>query len=114
MPGWAIWIVVGLGIWFVVSVWIGLLVSRSFAILGAAHDEVAEAEHARPILRPQRLPAVVESVRRRILLVDDDGNLHATADFRGVYCSLLEQWLGEDATAVIPGAGSFSRPVLVK
>ena len=61
MPGWAIWIVVGLGIWFVVSVWIGLLVSRSFAILGAAHDEVAEAEHARPILRPQRLPAVVES-----------------------------------------------------
>ena len=75
MPGWAIWIVVGLGIWFVVSVWIGLLVSRSFAILGAAHDEVAEAEHARPILRPQRLPAVVESVRRRILLVDDDPDL---------------------------------------
>ena len=46
--------------------------------------------------------------------LDDDGNLRATADFRGVYCSLLEQWLGEDATAVIPGAGSFSRPVLVK
>ncbi|MGZ4257211.1 MAG: DUF1501 domain-containing protein [Gaiellaceae bacterium] len=46
--------------------------------------------------------------------LDDDGNLRATADFRGVYCSLLEQWLGEDAAAVIPGAGSFSRPVLVK
>jgi uncharacterized protein (DUF1501 family) len=46
--------------------------------------------------------------------LDDDGNLRATADFRGVYCSLLEQWLNEDATAVIPGAGSFSRPVLVK
>ena len=46
--------------------------------------------------------------------LDEDGNLKATADFRGVYCSLLEQWLNEDATAVIPGAGSFSRPVLVK
>jgi uncharacterized protein (DUF1501 family) len=46
--------------------------------------------------------------------LDDDGNLRATADFRGVYCSLLEQWLGEDASVVIPGAGSFSRPVLVK
>src|SRR5438132_1119694 len=46
--------------------------------------------------------------------LDDDGNLRATADFRGVYCSLLEQWLNEDATAVIPGAGSFQRPVLVK
>ena len=46
--------------------------------------------------------------------LDDDGNLRATSDFRGVYCSLLEQWLGEDASAVIPGAGSFARPVLVK
>jgi uncharacterized protein (DUF1501 family) len=46
--------------------------------------------------------------------LDDDGNLRATSDFRGVYCSLLEQWLGEDAAAVIPGAGSFQRPVLVK
>jgi uncharacterized protein (DUF1501 family) len=46
--------------------------------------------------------------------LDDDGNLRATSDFRGVYCSLLEQWLGEDAAAVIPGAGSFQRPTLVK
>jgi uncharacterized protein (DUF1501 family) len=46
--------------------------------------------------------------------LDDDGNLRATSDFRGVYCSLLEQWLGEDAAAVIPGASSFQRPVLVR
>ena len=46
--------------------------------------------------------------------LDDDGNLRATSDFRGVYCSLLEQWLNEDAAAVIPGAGSFSRPALLK
>jgi uncharacterized protein (DUF1501 family) len=46
--------------------------------------------------------------------LDDDGNLRATSDFRGVYSSLLEQWLGEDAAAVIPGAGSFQRPALVK
>jgi uncharacterized protein (DUF1501 family) len=43
-----------------------------------------------------------------------DGNLRATSDFRSMYCSLLEQWFNHDAAAVIPGAGSFGRPVLVK
>ncbi len=46
--------------------------------------------------------------------LDEDGNLKATADFRGVYASLLEQWLGFDAARVLPQASSFSRPVLVK
>jgi uncharacterized protein (DUF1501 family) len=46
--------------------------------------------------------------------LDDDGNVKATADFRGVYASLLEQWLGMDASAVIPDADSFDRPVLVR
>jgi uncharacterized protein (DUF1501 family) len=46
--------------------------------------------------------------------LDEDGNLRATSDFRGLYCSLLEQWLGADAGAVIPGAGSFQRPALLK
>jgi uncharacterized protein (DUF1501 family) len=45
--------------------------------------------------------------------LDEDGNLRPTSDFRGVYCSLLEQWLGADASAVIPGAASFARPSLV-
>jgi hypothetical protein len=31
-----------------------------------------------------------------------------------VYASLLEQWLGVDAGPVIPDAGSFPRPVLVR
>jgi len=46
--------------------------------------------------------------------LDDDGNLRATSDFRGVYSSLLEQWLGADAAAVIPGASSFQRTTLLK
>lgn len=46
--------------------------------------------------------------------LDDDGNLVETADFRGVYSALLEQWLDTDAAAVIPGAASFPRPTLVK
>jgi uncharacterized protein (DUF1501 family) len=46
--------------------------------------------------------------------LDDDGNIKATADFRGVYASLLEQWLGTDAAAVIPDAGSFARTALVR
>ncbi len=45
--------------------------------------------------------------------LDDYGNLVATSDFRAVYCSLLEQWLGFDAAQVIPSAGSFERPRLV-
>ena len=46
--------------------------------------------------------------------LDDDGNVKATADFRGVYAALLEQWLGMAAAAVIPDAGSFQRPSLVR
>jgi len=45
--------------------------------------------------------------------LDTDGNVSATSDFRGVYASLLEQWFGVDAAAVIPQAASFSRPKLI-
>lgn len=46
--------------------------------------------------------------------LDQDDNLRATSDFRGMYCSLLEQWLNFDAEAIIPGAAGFARPTLVK
>jgi uncharacterized protein (DUF1501 family) len=46
--------------------------------------------------------------------LDVDGNLRATADFRGIYCALLEQWFGMDAGAVLPDAGKFPRPALLK
>ena len=46
--------------------------------------------------------------------LDVNENLRVTSDFRGMYCSLLEQWLGFDSAQVIPGAGSFERPRLVK
>jgi uncharacterized protein (DUF1501 family) len=46
--------------------------------------------------------------------LDRLGNLRRTSDYRSMYCSLLEQWLGQDAGPVIPGASSFDRPVLVK
>jgi uncharacterized protein (DUF1501 family) len=46
--------------------------------------------------------------------LDNDGNLKPTADFRALYCGLLEQWLGADAGGVIPNARSFARPALVK
>ena len=45
--------------------------------------------------------------------LDDDGNLRATTDFRGLYCALLEQWLGADADGIIPNASRFTRPQLV-
>ncbi len=46
--------------------------------------------------------------------LDADGNTKPTVDFRGVYASLLERWLGVDAGAIIPTAGHFSRPKLVR
>jgi uncharacterized protein (DUF1501 family) len=46
--------------------------------------------------------------------LDSDGNLVATSDFRAVYASLLEQWLGFDAARVIPNASRFARPRLVR
>jgi uncharacterized protein (DUF1501 family) len=46
--------------------------------------------------------------------LDDNDNLRATTDFRAIYCSLLEQWLGHDAAGVIPGAAGFARPALVR
>lgn len=46
--------------------------------------------------------------------LDDDGNLKATVDYRSIYCSVLEQWLGTDAEAVIPKARSFARVPLLR
>jgi uncharacterized protein (DUF1501 family) len=46
--------------------------------------------------------------------LDENGNLKATSDFRGIYCAVLEQWLGTDAAAVIPNAASFTRPELLR
>ena len=46
--------------------------------------------------------------------LDSEDNLAVTVDFRRVYASLLEQWLGADASAVIPGAGALGRLQLVR
>lgn len=45
--------------------------------------------------------------------LDRDGNLRATSDFRDVYRALLEQWLGADSAAIIPGRGG-PIPALVR
>jgi uncharacterized protein (DUF1501 family) len=45
--------------------------------------------------------------------LDRDGNLKATLDYRSIYTSVLEQWLGHDAGPVIERAGAFQRiPIL--
>jgi uncharacterized protein (DUF1501 family) len=46
--------------------------------------------------------------------LDEDGNLRATADFRGVYSALLEQWFDADAATILPGAAGFARPRLIR
>ena len=44
--------------------------------------------------------------------LDTAGNLRATSDFRGLYCSLLEGWFETEAEGIIPSAASFARPTL--
>ena len=46
--------------------------------------------------------------------LDENENVLRTSDYRGMYCSLLEQWFQTEAGLVIPEAASFERPVLVK
>jgi uncharacterized protein (DUF1501 family) len=45
--------------------------------------------------------------------LDSQGNLKSTSDYRALYCSLLEQWLGTDADGIIPNAVAFTRPVVI-
>jgi uncharacterized protein (DUF1501 family) len=45
--------------------------------------------------------------------LDENENVVKTSDFRGMYCSLLEQWFQTEAGLVIPEAASFERPVLI-
>jgi uncharacterized protein (DUF1501 family) len=46
--------------------------------------------------------------------LDHDDNLRWTSDFRGMYCSLFEQWLDEDPEGLVPGEASLPRYDLVK
>jgi uncharacterized protein (DUF1501 family) len=45
--------------------------------------------------------------------LDEDDNLRNTSDYRAMYSSLLEQWLGVDAAAVIPDAAKVPRYSLI-
>lgn len=46
--------------------------------------------------------------------LDRDDNLRVTVDFRKVYASLIEGWLGTDAGEVIPRADAYGRLALVR
>jgi uncharacterized protein (DUF1501 family) len=46
--------------------------------------------------------------------LDRDGNLKATVDYRSIYTSVLEQWLGADAGSIIERAASFQRVPILK
>jgi uncharacterized protein (DUF1501 family) len=49
-----------------------------------------------------------------VVTLDRSGNLRNTVDFRSIYKSILEDWLGGDLTGVLPNAGSFESLGLVK
>ncbi len=59
---------------------------------------------------------VADNKDDKIFGINQDGthdNLQVTIDFRRVYSSLLEQWMGTDASSVIPNSGGFGRVALV-
>ena len=45
--------------------------------------------------------------------LDSHENLLVTSDFRGMYCSLFEDWLGEDPSGLIPDESSMPRYALI-
>lgn len=46
--------------------------------------------------------------------LDGEGNLLPSTDFRALYASVLEQWVGADAAALIPGADGLTRYDLLR
>jgi len=48
-----------------------------------------------------------------LVTFDEHDNLKVTVDFRSVYASLLEQWLGTGADEILPDAGRVGRLALV-
>ena len=58
--------------------------------------------------------AASSATTRSLTDLDKLKNLKVTVDFRQVYASLIEQWLGADAGAVIPRAGELARVGLIK
>ncbi len=48
-----------------------------------------------------------------VTTLDERGNMRHTSDFRVQYAALLDQWLGADAAAIIPGADTMALPQLI-
>ena len=46
--------------------------------------------------------------------LDQGGNLVCATDYRSIYSSLLEQWLGYDAVGIIPNSKKMPRVKIVK
>jgi uncharacterized protein (DUF1501 family) len=46
--------------------------------------------------------------------LDNDGNLRATSDYRGVYGALCGDWFGVDPLAILPDARGIGRPRILK
>jgi len=54
----------------------------------------------------------VHGAMPRLDQLDTNGNLAVTTDFRTVYAALIDDWLGGDHTAVLPGAPFAKLPVI--
>ncbi|HEV3228853.1 MAG TPA: DUF1501 domain-containing protein [Solirubrobacteraceae bacterium] len=46
--------------------------------------------------------------------LDDDGDLKVPTDFRSVYASVLNEWLGDDPAAILPGTPGGGWPAIAR
>ena len=83
--------------------------ARTFSSVAAAALTAACASYSEiPIETPIR-PTMDVSAFQRVLVAgfisggseDVDGNLETTTDFRRVYATLIQEWMGVDAAAVL-------------
>jgi len=44
--------------------------------------------------------------------LDDHGNLKISTDFRRVYAAIIDDWLGADHSAVLPGGPYVPAPII--
>src|SRR5690349_4108586 len=108
MPGWAVWLVIGIAIWFTLGLLLVLVAARFFRLAAAKPDEPSVWRAPEVPLVP---PAAVALDRRRILLVDDDPGLRIllSTTLAADECAIEEAGSAEEAREV----ARFWRPSLV-
>ena len=64
------------------------------------------------LLVGNRVSGGVKSEFPGLATLDEHGNLRITTEFRTLYATLLESWLGVEAARILPGVDARRRPLI--